>query len=74
NAGIEPSASPKMANRSNVASISNEGQQGNVKGERQTAEREIELQNKLRNTGREESQQGNVKGERQTAEREIELQ
>ncbi|MED3102841.1 hypothetical protein P4325_32625, partial [Bacillus thuringiensis] len=52
NAGIEPSASPKMANRSNVASISNEGQQGNVKGERQTAEREIELQNKLRNTGR----------------------
>ncbi|EOP32055.1 hypothetical protein IG5_05718, partial [Bacillus toyonensis] len=74
NAGIEPSASPKMANRSNVASISNEGQQGNVKGERQTAEREIELQNKLRNTGREESQQGNVKSEGQTAEREIELQ
>ncbi|ARJ25814.1 hypothetical protein B7492_32790 (plasmid) [Bacillus mycoides] len=74
NAGIEPSASPKMANRPNVASISNEGQQGNVKGERQTAEREIELQNKLRNTGREEGQQGNVKGERQTAEREIELQ
>uniref|UniRef100_UPI000CD87EF2 pLS20_p028 family conjugation system transmembrane protein n=2 Tax=Bacillus thuringiensis TaxID=1428 RepID=UPI000CD87EF2 len=74
NAGIEPSASPKMANRPNVASISNEGQQGNVKGERQIAEREIELQNKLRNTGREESQQGNVKGERQTAEREIELQ
>ncbi|PFJ20288.1 pLS20_p028 family conjugation system transmembrane protein [Bacillus cereus] len=74
NAGIEPSASPKMANRSNVASISNEGQQGNVKSERQTAEREIELQNKLRNTGREEGQQGNVKSERQTAEREIELQ
>ncbi|MGH1070165.1 pLS20_p028 family conjugation system transmembrane protein, partial [Bacillus cereus] len=74
NAGIEPSASPKMANRPNVASISNEGQQGNVKGERQTAEREIELQNRLRNTGREEGQQGNVKGERQTAEREIELQ
>ncbi|MGE6592272.1 pLS20_p028 family conjugation system transmembrane protein, partial [Bacillus mycoides] len=74
NAGIEPSASPKMANRPNVASISTEGQQGNVKGEKQTAEREIELQNKLRNTGREESQQGNVKGERQTAEREIELQ
>ncbi|QWI47341.1 pLS20_p028 family conjugation system transmembrane protein [Bacillus mycoides] len=73
NAGVEPSASPKMANRPNIASISNEGQQGNVKGERQTAEREIELQNKLRNTGREEPQQGNVKGERQTAEREIEL-
>ncbi|KAA0768106.1 hypothetical protein DN392_27925 [Bacillus sp. BB51/4] len=65
NAGIEPSASPKMANRSNVASISNEGQQGYVKSERQTAEREIELQNKLKN---------NVKSERQTAEREIELQ
>ncbi|MCU5725149.1 hypothetical protein OCF66_09055 [Bacillus toyonensis] len=74
NAGIEPSASPKMANCSNVASISNEGQQGNVKGERQTAEREIEIQNKLRNTGREDLQQGNVKGERQTAEREIEIQ
>ncbi|PGP19173.1 hypothetical protein COA01_21640, partial [Bacillus cereus] len=74
NAGIEPSASPKMANRSNVASISNEGQQGNVKSERQTAEREIELQNKLRNTGSAEGQQSNVKGERQTAEREIELQ
>ncbi|PHE25602.1 pLS20_p028 family conjugation system transmembrane protein [Bacillus toyonensis] len=74
NAGIEPSASPKMANCSNVASISNEGQQGNVKGERQTAEREIEIQNKLRNTGREDLQQGNVKGERQTAERESELQ
>ncbi|QWG93251.1 pLS20_p028 family conjugation system transmembrane protein [Bacillus toyonensis] len=74
NAGIEPSASPKMANRSNVASISNEGQQGNVKSERQTAEREIELQNKLRNTGSTEASQGNVKSERQTAEREIELQ
>jgi len=74
NAGIEPSASPKMANRSNVASISNEGKQGNVKNERQTAEREIELQNKLRNTGSAEAQQGNVKSERQTAEREIELQ
>ncbi|MCU5743446.1 hypothetical protein OCC47_19135 [Bacillus cereus] len=74
NAGIEPSASPKMVNRSNVASISNEGQQGNVKNERQTAEREIELQNKLRNTGSAEGQQGNVKGERQTAEREIEIQ
>ncbi|ASL62683.1 pLS20_p028 family conjugation system transmembrane protein [Bacillus cereus] len=74
NAGIEPSASPKMANRSNVASISNEGQQGNVKNERQTAEREIELQNKLRNTGSAEGQQGNAKSERQTAEREIELQ
>ncbi|PGN34913.1 pLS20_p028 family conjugation system transmembrane protein, partial [Bacillus thuringiensis] len=74
NAGIEPSASPKMANRPNVASISNEPQQGNVKSERQTAEREIELQNKLRNTGSAEAQQGNVKGERQTAEREIELQ
>ncbi|ARO21785.1 hypothetical protein B2J90_30810 (plasmid) [Bacillus tropicus] len=74
NAGIELSASPKMANRSNVASISNEGKQGNVKSERQTAEREIELQNKLRNTGSAEGQQGNVKNERQTAEREIELQ
>ncbi|MCU5684668.1 hypothetical protein OCF64_23155 [Bacillus wiedmannii] len=74
NAGIEPSNSPKMANRSNAASISNEPQQGNVKNERHTAEREIELQNKLRNTGREEGHQGNVKGERQTAEREIELQ
>ncbi|PTR64123.1 pLS20_p028 family conjugation system transmembrane protein [Bacillus anthracis] len=74
NAGIEPSASPKIANRPNVASISNERQQGNIKGERQTAEREIELQNKLRNTGKEEGQQGNVKSERQTAEREIELQ
>ncbi|MBH0322814.1 pLS20_p028 family conjugation system transmembrane protein [Bacillus cereus] len=74
NAGIEPSASPKMTNHSNVASISNEGQQGNVKSERQTAEREIELQNKLRNTGSAEGQQGNAKSERQTAEREIELQ
>ncbi|PGU14304.1 pLS20_p028 family conjugation system transmembrane protein [Bacillus thuringiensis] len=74
NAGIEPSNSPKMTNRSTAASISNEPQQGNVKNERQTAEREIELQNKLRNTGREEAQQGNVKSERQTAEREIELQ
>ncbi|MEF7498895.1 pLS20_p028 family conjugation system transmembrane protein [Bacillus anthracis] len=74
NAGIEPSASPKIANRPNVASISNERQQGNIKGERQTAEREIELQNKLRNTGKEEGKQGNVKSERQTAEREIELQ
>ncbi|MRR77301.1 hypothetical protein EKU37_28945, partial [Bacillus anthracis] len=36
NAGIEPSASPKIANRPNVASISNERQQGNIKGERQT--------------------------------------
>jgi hypothetical protein len=51
-----------------------EPQQGSVKGEKQTAEREIELQNKLRNTGREEPQQGSVKGEKQTAEREIELQ
>ncbi|EEL25721.1 hypothetical protein bcere0018_53210 [Bacillus cereus Rock1-15] len=74
NAGIEPSAIPKMANRQNVASISNEPQQGNVKSERQTAEREIELQSKLRNTGSAEGQQGNVKSERQTAEREIELQ
>ncbi|NKX13244.1 pLS20_p028 family conjugation system transmembrane protein [Bacillus cereus] len=74
NAGIETSASPNIANRSNVASISNEGQQGNVKDERQTAEREIELQNKLRNTGSAEASQGNVKSERQTAEREIELQ
>ncbi|HDX9596025.1 hypothetical protein CN266_04720 [Bacillus cereus] len=74
NAGIEPSNSPKMTNRSTADSISNEPQQGNVKNERQTAEREIELQNKLRNTGREEAQQGNVKSERQTAEREIELQ
>ncbi|MHA4113403.1 pLS20_p028 family conjugation system transmembrane protein [Bacillus cereus] len=74
NAGIEPSASPKMTNHSNVASISNEGQQGNAKSERQTAEREIELQNKLRNTGSAEGQQGNAKSERQTAEREIELQ
>ncbi|TPV39607.1 pLS20_p028 family conjugation system transmembrane protein [Bacillus dicomae] len=74
NAGIEPSNSPKIANRPNAASISNEPQQGNVKSERQTAEREIELQNKLRNTGSAEAQQGNVKGERQTAEREIELQ
>ncbi|MEB8740590.1 hypothetical protein P4H13_26770 [Bacillus cereus] len=74
NAGIETSASPNMANRSNVASISNEGQQGNVKNGRQTAEREIELQNKLRNTGSAEGQQGNVKNGRQTAEREIELQ
>ncbi|HFT5903689.1 TPA: pLS20_p028 family conjugation system transmembrane protein [Bacillus cereus] len=74
NAGIETSASPNMANRSTASSISNEPQQGNVKGERQTAEREIELQNKLRNTGSAEGQQGNVKSERQTAEREIELQ
>ncbi|MGN4697284.1 pLS20_p028 family conjugation system transmembrane protein, partial [Bacillus cereus group sp. MYBK185-1] len=74
NAGIETSASPNMANRSNVASISNEGQQGNVKNGRQTAEREIELQNKLRNTGGTEVSQGNMKSGSQTVQRDVNVQ
>ncbi|NKX13301.1 pLS20_p028 family conjugation system transmembrane protein [Bacillus cereus] len=88
NAGIENSSTPKMEEKSqrnmHVANqqgspnrqnnTKQENTQGSVKGEKQTAERELELQNKLRNTGREEPQQGSVKGEKQTAEREIELQ
>ncbi|TPV39637.1 hypothetical protein FJ659_24330 [Bacillus dicomae] len=88
NAGIENSSTPKMEEKSqrnmHVANqqgspnrqnnTQQENTQGSMKGEKQTAEREIELQNKLRNTGREEPQQGSVKGEKQTAERELELQ
>ncbi|WP_180231307.1 pLS20_p028 family conjugation system transmembrane protein [Bacillus thuringiensis] len=88
NAGKENSSTPKMEEKSqrnmHVANqkgssnrqdnVQQESTQGSMKGEKQTAERELELQNKLRNTGREEPQQGSVKGEKQTAERELELQ
>ncbi|MGN4697339.1 pLS20_p028 family conjugation system transmembrane protein [Bacillus cereus group sp. MYBK185-1] len=88
NAGKENSSTPKMEEKSqrnmHVANqkgssnrqdnVQQESTQGSMKGEKQTAERELELQNKLRNTGREEGQQGNMKGEKQTAERELELQ
>ncbi|MFJ8369619.1 pLS20_p028 family conjugation system transmembrane protein, partial [Bacillus cereus] len=88
NAGKENSSTPKMeekpqrnmhvANQKGSSNrqdnVQQESTQGSMKGEKQTAERELELQNKLRNTGREEGQQGNVKGEKQTAERELELQ
>ncbi|QEL71841.1 hypothetical protein DN399_27835 (plasmid) [Bacillus sp. AR4-2] len=88
NAGKENSSTPKMEEKSqrnmHVANqkgssnrqdnVQQESTQGSMKGEKQTAERELELQNKLRNTGREEGQQGSVKGEKQTAERELELQ
>ncbi|MEB8740489.1 hypothetical protein P4H13_26255, partial [Bacillus cereus] len=88
NAGKENSSTPKMeetsqrnmhvANRKGSSNRQDNVQQGStqgsMKGEKQTAERELELQNKLRNTGREEPQQSSVKGEKQIAERELELQ
>ncbi|ASL62831.1 pLS20_p028 family conjugation system transmembrane protein [Bacillus cereus] len=88
NAGKENSSTPKMeetsqrnmhvANRTGSSNrqdnVQQESTQGSMKGEKQTAERELELQNKLRNTGREQPQQSSVKGEKQIAERELELQ
>ncbi|WP_241669616.1 pLS20_p028 family conjugation system transmembrane protein, partial [Bacillus cereus] len=65
NAGKENSSTPKMeetsqrnmhvANRKGSSNrqdnVQQESTQGSMKGEKQTAERELELQNKLRNTG-----------------------
>ncbi|HFK1685102.1 TPA: pLS20_p028 family conjugation system transmembrane protein [Bacillus tropicus] len=74
NSGVEQPVSPKLANNSNSTSAASHNASEGMKGQKQKAVQDIEMESKLRETGRAEGSQGEVKGEKQKAARDIEME
>ncbi|MGH0686068.1 pLS20_p028 family conjugation system transmembrane protein, partial [Bacillus mycoides] len=74
NSGIEQPVSPKVANNSNTTSTASHNASEGMKGQKQKALQDIEMESKLRNTGRAEGTQSEVKSEKQKAVRDIEME
>ncbi|MGH0876604.1 pLS20_p028 family conjugation system transmembrane protein [Bacillus cereus] len=74
NSGVEQTGSPKLANNSNATSTASHNASEGTKEKKQKAVQDIEMESKLRNTGRAEGTQGEVKGEKQKAVRDIEME
>ncbi|MEB9380261.1 hypothetical protein P4J09_19755 [Bacillus cereus] len=74
NSGVEQPVSPKLANNSNSTSATSHNASEGMKGQKQKAVQDIEMESKLRETGRAKGSQGEVKGEKQKAARDIEME
>ncbi|HGA0707678.1 TPA: pLS20_p028 family conjugation system transmembrane protein [Bacillus pacificus] len=74
NSGVEQTGSPKIASNSNATSTASHNASEGTKDKKQKAVQDIEMESKLRNTGRTEGPQGEVKGEKQKAVRDIEME
>ncbi|MEJ9191216.1 hypothetical protein P4G81_15545, partial [Bacillus cereus] len=74
NSGVEQTGSPKLANNSNATSTASHNASEGVKEKKQKAVQDIEMESKLRETGRAEGPQGEAKGEKQKTVRDIEME
>ncbi|PGK67978.1 pLS20_p028 family conjugation system transmembrane protein, partial [Bacillus thuringiensis] len=74
NSGVEQTGNPKIASNSNATSTASHNASEGTKDKKQKAVQDIEMESKLRNTGRTEGPQGEVKGEKQKAIRDIEME
>ncbi|MDA2101371.1 hypothetical protein PDM83_26465 [Bacillus cereus] len=74
NSGVEQTGSPKLANNSNANSTASHNASEGTKEKKQKAVQDIEMESKLRETGRAEGPQGEAKGEKQKTVRDIEME
>ena len=74
NSGVEQTGSPKLASNSNATSTASHNASEGINEKKQKAVQDVEMESKLRETGRAEGPQDEVKGEKQKALRDIEME
>ncbi|KXY26600.1 hypothetical protein AT268_06315, partial [Bacillus cereus] len=74
NSGVEQTGSPKLTSNSNATSTASHNASEGINEKKQKAVQDVEMESKLRETGRAEGPQDEVKGEKQKALRDIEME